>query len=258
MLPATTSVKALTRQPEIQKRFNEVLKGRGAQFCASIVSLVNATPQLRDCDPNTVLASCMTAATLDLPVHPALGLAYIVPFKKDATFQIGYKGLIQLAIRSGQYKFLNACPLYEGQVSLIDKLTGRIEIDNTIPDSGDPIGYAASLRLINGFSHSIYWTRQDVEKHAARFSKSFNSKSSPWQTDFDAMALKTVLKALLTKWGILSIELQGAITSDGTSAKEIGADQINVDIQGLNPDDDSEKGIEGLGPVTKEKGELLT
>jgi recombination protein RecT len=255
----SNSVKALVKRPEVQARFTEVLGRRGNQFAASIVSLVNATPQLRNCDPNTVLASCMTAATLDLPIHPALGLAYIVPFKSEATFQIGYKGLIQLAIRSGQYRYLNACPLYEGQLQSVDKLTGAITLNAEAPDQGEVIGYVASLQLNNGFRHAVFWKRQEVENHAVRFSASFKSKSSPWQTDFDAMALKTVLKALLTKWGILSVELQNAITSDNTTDRS--GEQVNVDIQGLgdDPEDDSEKGNASLGPTTKnnKKGELL-
>ena len=257
----SNSVKALVKRPEVQARFTEVLGRRGNQFAASIVSLVNATPQLRNCDPNSVLASCMTAATLDLPIHPALGLAYIVPFKSEATFQIGYKGLIQLAIRSGQYRYLNACPLYEGQLQSVDKLTGAITLNADAPDQGEVIGYVASLQLNNGFRHAVFWKRQEVENHAVRFSASFKSKSSPWQTDFDAMALKTVLKALLTKWGILSVELQNAIASDNTTDRN--GDQVNIDIQGLgdDPEDDSEKGNASLGPTTKKddnkKGELL-
>ena len=256
----SNSVKALVKRPEVQARFTEVLGRRGNQFAASIVSLVNATPQLRNCDPNSVLASCMTAATLDLPIHPALGLAYIVPFKSEATFQIGYKGLIQLAIRSGQYRYLNACPLYEGQLQSVDKLTGAITLNADAPDQGEVIGYVASLQLNNGFRHAVFWKRQEVENHAVRFSASFKSKSSPWQTDFDAMALKTVLKALLTKWGILSVELQNAIASDNTTDRN--GDQVNIDIQGLgdDPEDDSEKGNASLGPTKKDdnkKGELL-
>ena len=256
----SNSVKALVKRPEVQARFTEVLGRRGNQFAASIVSLVNATPQLRNCDPNTVLASCMTAATLDLPIHPALGLAYIVPFKDSATFQIGYKGLIQLAIRSGQYRYLNACPLYEGQLQSVDKLTGAITLNAEAPDQGEVIGYVASLQLNNGFRHAVFWKRQEVENHAVRFSASFKSKSSPWQTDFDAMALKTVLKALLTKWGILSVELQNAIASDNTTDRN--GDQVNIDIQGLgdDPEDDSHKGTASLGPTKKDdnkKGELL-
>ena len=252
------SLKALVRKPEVQQRFQEVLGARANQFAASIVSLVNATPQLRNCDPNTVLASCMTAATLDLPVHPTLGLAYVVPFKDEATFQIGYKGLIQLAIRSGQYRYLNACPIFEGQLQSVDKLTGAITLNADAPDQGEVIGYVASLQLTNGFRHAIFWSREQVEKHAVRFSKSYKSKSSPWQTDFDSMALKTVLKALLTKWGILSVDLQPAITSDNTTDRS--GEQVNVDIQGLgdDPEDDSEKGTASLGPSKPAtKGALL-
>ena len=256
----SNSVKALVKRPEVQARFTEVLGRRGNQFAASIVSLVNATPQLRNCDPNSVLASCMTAATLDLPIHPALGLAYIVPFKSEATFQVGYKGLIQLAIRSGQYRYLNACALYEGQLQSVDKLTGAITLNADAPDQGEVIGYVASLQLNNGFRHAVFWKRQEVENHAVRFSALFKSKSSPWQTDFDAMALKTVLKALLTKWGILSVELQNAIASDNTTDRN--GDQVNIDIQGLgdDPEDDSDKGTASLGPTKKDdnkKGELL-
>lgn len=159
----------------------------------------------------------LKAATLRLPINKNLGFAYIVPYrnkgKAEPQMQIGYKGLIQLAMRTGEYRYLNADVVYEGELKSYDKLTGHMDLNGE--RKGDKVvGYFAYLELLNGFSKTVYWTKEQVIEHAKRFSKSYSSQYSPWQTDFDSMALKTVLRNLITKWGIMSVEMVQAVDRD--------------------------------------------
>lgn len=208
-----TNLEAWINNDSVKRKFNDVLdKGAGA-FVTSLLSLVKSTPQLQNCDPKTTISAAMTAATLKLPINPNLGFAYIVPYKTDATFQIGYKGIIQLAMRTGQYKTINASVVHEGEVEDVDFITG--EIIRGKRKSNEIIGYIAYFKLVNGFEKTLYMTKEDMELHASQFSQSYNtdkrySKSrSVWSTNFDAMALKTVLKQLISKYGIMSIDMQG-------------------------------------------------
>ncbi len=209
----------------IKKRFNEVLdKGAGA-FVSSLLSMVKASPQLASCEPKTVMSAAMTAATLKLPINPNLGFAYIIPYKSTATFQIGYKGIIQLAMRSGQYKTINAAPVYEGQIEDVDFITGEIIRGKRTSDT--VIGYIAYFKLVNGFEKTLYMTKEEITEHAKKFSQSFNRGTSVWNTMFDAMALKTVLKLLISKYGIMSIDMQGeamstALERDQAAIKQDG------------------------------------
>lgn len=259
------SVKTICDRPAIKGRFEEVLGKRAPQFVSSMLALANTS--LKGCCPNSVVGACMIAATLDLPIQPELGLAYVIPYNskagKKAQFQMGYKGLVQLAIRSGQYRYLNCCPIYEGQLVRIDKLSGSIEIDGTKPDEGEVIGYAAYLETVTGFAHAIYWTKEQVLTHAKRFSQAFSRgrKDSPWTTDFDAMAQKTVLKHLLSHWGPLSVALQESVRMDQAHVPHVDAspDYIDTDatVEDSDSDDDSEKGIASLGPASKPVSEEL-
>lgn len=200
----------------IKQKFNEVLdKGAGA-FVTSILSLVKSTPQLAAADPKTVISAAMTAATLKLPIDPNLGFAYIIPYGKEAQFQMGYKGYIQLAMRTGQYKTINASVVYEGQVEGVDFITG--EIIRGTKKSDKVAGYVAYFELINGFSKMVYMTKEEMLRHAQTFSKSFSRSSSVWKTNFDAMGLKTVIRRLISKYGIMSIEMQGAGLATALSA----------------------------------------
>jgi recombination protein RecT len=165
---------------------------------------------LQKAEPMSVISSAMIAATLDLPVDKNLGYAWIVPYGGRAQFQLGYKGYIQLALRSGQYRFINVTPIHEGELKKWNPLTEEIEIDFEERKSDVIVGYAAYFELLNGFRKTIYWTREQVEKHRKKFSKS----DFGWKNDWDAMAMKTVLKSLLSKWGILSIEMQKAVIED--------------------------------------------
>lgn len=235
---------------DVKSRFNEVLGKRAPQFISSMISLSNG--KLKKCDAKSVIASCMVAATLDLPINSELGLAHLVPYAGKAQFQIGYKGLTQLAIRSGQYRHLNTCCVYQGQLKSFNKLTGELELDQDVEDSGEAVGYAAYLETVSGYSHAVYWTRQQVEKHALRFSQAFKKekKDSPWFTDFDSMAQKTVLKHLIGRWGPMSVDVQTAVRFDQSTQASIGGEPMFDDALDVEQiEDDSEKGIESLGPV---------
>lgn len=224
------SVKGLIDSPAVKKRFEEVLCERAPQYMSSIVNLVNSDTNLKKCEPMSVVASCMVAATMDLPVDKNLGYAWIVPYGNKAQFQMGYKGFIQLALRTGQYKAINVVEIREGELIKWNPLSEEVEIDFTKKVSDKVIGYAGYFKLINGFEKTVYWSKEDIEKHAKKFSKTYNSKNGAWQTDFDSMAKKTVLRNLLGKWGILSIEMQKAYTADNNSVKDSILKDDNVEI----------------------------
>ncbi|MGR2696154.1 recombinase RecT [Bacillus inaquosorum] len=212
-----TTMKGLLSSPAVMNRFEEVLGKRASQFTASILSLYNGEKMLQKAEPMSVISSAMVAATLDLPVDKNLGYAWIVPYGGRAQFQLGYKGYIQLALRTGQYKFINCIPVHEGELQKWNPLTEEIEIDFEKRESDAVIGYAAYFELLNGFRKTVYWTRAQVEKHKKKFSKS----DFGWKNDWDAMALKTVLKAILSKWGILSVEMQKAVIEDDEARERI-------------------------------------
>lgn len=151
---------------------------------------------------------------MDLPVDKNLGYAWVVPYGNRAQFQMGYKGYIQLALRTGQYKSINVVEIREGELVSWNPLTEEIEVDFSKRESDAVIGYAGYFKLINGFEKTVFWTKEEVNNHANKFSKTVNSKNSVWKSNFDAMAKKTVLRNLLSKWGILSIEMQKAYTAD--------------------------------------------
>ena len=199
---------------------------------------------LRNCNPMTVLGSAMVAATLDLPVVPTLGLAYIVPYKGQCQFQLGYKGLIELAERSGQFKNIIDEVVYEGQLVRKNKFTGEYEFDEDAKTSDKVIGYMARMDLINGFSKTIFWTKEEVEAHATKFSQAFRAKrGTPWVSDFDAMARKTVLKALFAKCAPKSVAIQNAIKfdqavvkpNDSLTDEDLQIDSYDVQYQDNEP-----------------------
>lgn len=229
------SVKEYLALPAYRDRFHEVMGKRAPQFMAAIVSL-SQTPNLREADPKSVIGAAMTAATLDLPVNPTLGMAHVVAYadntgRKVAQFQLGYKGLIQLAQRSGQYKRLNAGAV-NAEVFAGYDIVGEPTLDWTQFDpSKEVAGYFCAFETLNGFQKVVYWTRAQVDAHAKRFSKAYSKgfKSSPWFTDFDSMATKTVIKAALTKWGIMSVEMQKIATHDQAIVKDVDAEPEFLD-----------------------------
>ena len=214
------SHKDFFNSPAVKNKFSEVVSGKSDQFIASLLSVVNNNKLLSKADNNSILTAAMKAATLNLPIEPSLGFAYIVPYKRQAQFQLGYKGLIQLAIRSGQVKNINSGVIYKAQFKSYDPLFETLEVDFSQPED-EVAGYFATLELLNGFKKLIYWTKERAYNHGKRFSKSFGN--SPWQTDFDAMAQKTLLKQIISKYAPLSTELQEAITADNETEDEKAA-----------------------------------
>lgn len=210
-------INQLLATDSIKSRFNELLGKRSAGFISSILSLVNSNKMLAECEPQSVINAAAIAATFDLPINPNLGFAYIVPYREKgvavAQFQMGWKGFVQLAMRSGQYKTMNASPVFEGQIHSHNPFTGEFEFELEAK-SDKVIGYVFYFKLINGFEKFTYMTREDAEKHAKKFSQSYKKGYGVWKDDFDSMALKTVVKAGLSKWGILSIDMQKAIEFD--------------------------------------------
>lgn len=218
-------IKQLLDMDVYKKRINEIMGKKAAPFMASIVNVSNL-PSLKDSDPNSIISSAIVAATLDLPIDQNLGFAYIVPYNtkegKKAQFQMGYRGYIQLAMRTGQYKTINAIEIYKGEIKRVNRLTGEIEFndDEDLIDRDTVVGYMAYFKLLNGFEKTLYMTKEEMERHAKKYSQSYSSQkkwvvdSSLWSTDFDGMAIKTVIKRLLSKYGILSVEMQNAISND--------------------------------------------
>lgn len=213
----SASLKDYMATPNIQNRFNEVLKDRAPQFMSSLINLVNSDDNLKIAEPMSVISSAMVAAALDLPVDKNLGYMWIIGRKDHkrggmtfASPQLGYKGYVQLALRSGQYRFMNVIPVHEGELVSWNPLTEELKLDFEKKASDAVIGYAGYFELLNGFKKSVYWTKEQVQKHKERFSKT----DKLWNSDYDSMALKTVLKSMLSKWGILSIQMQKAFTED--------------------------------------------
>lgn len=210
-----TGVQLMLSRDSVKKRFEELLGRKAPGFISSLLNIVNGSTDLQQCNPQQVLASAAVAAALDLPIDPNLGFAYIVPYKGRATFQMGWKGFVQLAMRTGMYKTINSTHVFEGEIESFNRITGDVVFSEGGATSDVTVGYIAYFKLINGFEKFEYWTLEQVQAHAQRFSQSYRSgRSSPWQTDFNAMATKTVLKSLLSHYGILSIEMQTAVKSD--------------------------------------------
>lgn len=220
----------------VQKKVNEIIgdEKRGARFISSIVSAVNANPTLKECDNASILSGALLGESLNLSPSPQLGNYYLVPFNdksrgKVATFQLGYKGYIQLAIRSGQYKKLNVLAIKEEELIKYDPLNEEIEVqlidDEEKREKAKTIGYYAMFEYVNGFRKTMYWSKTKMEKHALQYSQGYKAKSGYtfWEKDFDAMAYKTMLRQLISKWGIMSIDMQTAYESDMTYIKEDGS-----------------------------------
>lgn len=210
------SAKSLFSQQNVKQKFEELLGKKAQGFMTSVLQIVASNNLLAKADPHSIFHAAATAATLDLPINQNLGFAYIIPYNTKeggckAQFQLGYKGFIQLAQRSGQFSRIAATPIYEGQIVSENPLIGY-QFDFTIKPKGNPVGYAAYFKLLNGFEATLYMSLGEVKQHGMRYSKTF--KNGTWQTDFNAMATKTVIKLLLSRFAPLSIEMQKAIITD--------------------------------------------
>ena len=222
-VPAT--LPQLLKTDAYQQRFNEVLGKNSAAFTSSLLAVYKDSDKLKDCEPKSVITAAVTAAILKLPILPQLGYAYIVPYGNKAMFQIGYKGLIQLAMRSGLYKSLNAAEIFDGELQSVNRITGEIKLG--AKTSNAVVGYVAYMELINGFSKTIYMSKDEMEQHALRYSDSYRADKkktwSTWAKNFDAMAKKTILKKMLMTYAPLSIEMQ-----DNALATALKADQAVI------------------------------
>lgn len=256
---------AFLAQDAMKRKINEMVGGeKGQQFVTAIISAVSTNPGLAECEHSSIVSAALLGQSLNLTPSPQLGQYYLVPFKdkkrgcKVAQFQIGYKGYIQLAIRSGYYKKMNVISIKEGELIKYDPLAEEIEVklieDDEIREETPTIGYYAMFEYQNGFRKTIYWSKKKMLTHASKYSQAFSAKettiktkdgtktkvsyadyeagnydkndewlySSFWYKDFDGMAWKTMLRQLISKWGIMSVEMQEAYTKDMATINENG------------------------------------
>lgn len=238
-------LKSLLNTPTMQKKFDQVLGKKSPQFMSSLLNIYNGDIAIREAEPMSIVSSALIAATLDLPIDKNLGYAWIVPFydtkkgHKAAQFQLGYKGYIQLALRTGQYKAINVIEVREGELIKWNRLTEEIDLDLDGATSEKVIGYCGYFKLINGFEKTVYWTRDQVEAHRIKHNKMKDKKAlnNVWKSDYDAMAMKTVLRNMLGKWGILSIEMQKAFKEDEAEEREMKDITDEVDEDNKTPED---------------------
>jgi recombination protein RecT len=238
-------LKNILNAPSVMEQFNNALAKSAPTFVASVIDLYNGDTNLQQCEPKAVVMEALKAAVLKLPINKALGYAFIIPFNNSVkddkgnwvkkmvpTFQMGYKGYIQLAMRTGQYRTINADVVYEGELRKANKLTGEIAFDGE-KKSDKVVGYFCYFELLNGFSKTLYMTVEQMAEHAKRYSKGLkkettvesllnlsnlpvapDSKTVGWMGNFHGMAVKTVIRNLLGKYGYLSVEMQQAIVND--------------------------------------------
>lgn len=241
----STTVKSILESENVKGRLQEILGKNAATFATSVIQIAQ-TPSLAKCDPASIVGAAMTSATLNLPINNTLGYSFIVPYGDKAVYQLGTKGYVQLAQRSGQFKFLKTSDVKEGEMIHRNRLTGQIEW-NWIQDdkergSKKTIGYVAFMSLINGYEDTHYMSVDEITAHAKKYSQMFKRNSGLWVTEFDLMAEKTVLKLLLSKKAPLSTELQMAVTHDQAtiSDPENIEDISYVDNEPLEPEVDHE------------------
>lgn len=230
---------AYLTQDAVKDQISKVVGGKnGPRFISSIVSAVQATPALQECTNSSILSAALLGESLNLSPSPQLGQYYMVPYDnrskgaKEAQFQLGYKGYIQLAIRSGQYKKLNVLAIKEGELVRFDALNEEIEVrlieDEALREEASTMGYYAMFEYTNGFRKALYWSRAKMEEHAKKYSPGYKkdlekgTKWTFWAKNFDGMAYKTMLRQLISKWGIMSIDLVQAVDADMAVIHEDG------------------------------------
>lgn len=225
----------------IQQTLKSTLDKNAGAFAASVMNLFNNDTLLQQCEPRAVLAEALKAAALKLPVEKQLGFAYIIPYKDHGIpkpqFQLGYKGYIQLAMRTGEYRYINAGKVYDGELKSEDKLTGAVDISGE-RISDKTIGYFAYIETLNGFSKTYYWSREKLTAHVKKYSKAFQKGSAIWRDNFDEMAIKTVLRNLLSHYGIMSVEMSQALSNETVSgdSPETPADGSEIVVDEDTPD----------------------
>lgn len=220
------TLKSMLDNESVKNRFTEVLGAKAPGFISSIISATSTNKMLQECEPSSIIGAAAIAATLDLPINSSLGFAHIVPYNspdgKKAQFQMGWKGYVQLAMRTGQYKTINVTEVLSSQLKSVDNLTGEYVFDWTKND-GEVVGYAAYFKTVNGFEKTVYWSVAKIQAHGKKYSKSYANQYGQWQLNFPSMAMKTLVKHLLSTWGILSIDIQKAVSVDqGVAKNETG------------------------------------
>ena len=251
-------LKGVLNNETMKRNFENILKDNAGAFMASIIELYQSDTYLQKCEPNKVVLEALKAATLKLPINKGLGFGFIVPYKNVPQFQIGYRGLIQLAQRSGQYKYINADAVYEGEKVNYNRISGMLEISGEAT-SENIVGYFAYFQLVNGFEKAVFWSREKIEAHAKKFSRAYQydlsngAKASPWSTNFDAMALKTVLRSIISKYGPMSVEFANAMAQDTDDRVEAevaqNANATPITIEGELADEPAVKPVQAAVPA---------
>ncbi len=262
-------ITAYLTQDAVKQQINNVIGGKdGQRFISAIVSAVNTNPALQECTNQSILSGALLGESLKLSPSPQLGHYYLVPFNdkdkgKVAQFQLGYKGYIQLAIRSGQYKKLNVMAIKEGELEYFDPLNEDIKVNLMIDnwdarEEAQTIGYYAFFELVNGFRKAIYWSKAQMVAHALKYSPGYKKdldkgwKYTFWSKDFDGMAYKTMLRQLISKWGVMSIELQNAFEADQAVINEDGSkDYVDVDDSIIDVEPQQSEPVETTAPTQK-------
>lgn len=222
------SVQSYLRSDSVQQRISALLDKNAQQFTTSLMSVVNANPVLQECRPDSILKAAITAAAMDLPINPNLGFAYIIPYKNkgvyEAQFQMGYKGFVQLAMRSGQYRTINVTDVREGEYKGINRLTGKVQFrwnkDEAARTKLPVAGYVAYFKTTSGFEKMRYMSVDALVAHAKKYSQSYKKGYGLWVEDFESMALKTPLKLLISKFGPMTTEMASALGADQAAVEE--------------------------------------
>lgn len=254
------TLKGMLESPAYKKKFEEMLGKKAAGFMSSIIAVTNNNNYLMKADPATVIGAAAQAAMLDLPINQSLGFAYIVPYKGAAQFQLGYKGYIQLAQRSGQYVDIGAKTVYEGELEYENRLLDKFRFGERTGDK--VIGYLAYFRLTNGFEKMLFMTLDEMQAHAKKYSQNYKGGTDKWGlADFNVMAEKTVLKRLLSKFGPLSIEsvqMSQALSNDGGVISMNKDGEFDVDFSGETIDAEyDEPTSEQIGDTYNVAGEII-
>jgi recombination protein RecT len=224
-----SAIRQFIANPEVKRRLEEMLGKRSEAFANSIINVVKGSGKLQVCTPDSIMSSAFIAATMNLPIDPSLGFAAIVPYKTTAQFQLMYRGLIQLCIRSGQYARIHCTEVYKDEIKSYNPITGEIQFNDPSvykmryegkPGVDNVAGFYAYFKLVSGFENERFMTTAEVMSHAKKFSKAYQydlsqqKATSVWSTDPVSMGQKTVLKSMLSRYGIMSIEMQEALIAD--------------------------------------------
>lgn len=243
---AAKAVKGKAASPSEQMRravnsvsVQEILKGslkeNAGAFTASMIELYSSDDYLQKCEAGAVMREALKAVSLHLPINKQLGFAYIIPRRDHGVwkpqFQLGYKGYLQLAMRTGAYRYINAGEVYEGELVAADKLTGMVDLSGKA-SSDTVIGYFAYIETINGYKKTLYWSKEKLIRHCERYSDSYKHGNAIWTNNFSEMAIKTVLRYLLSHWGVMTVEMINAFSADGEDVQEIADDVVQNGTSG--------------------------